>query len=285
MRSRTLYWIDVEEHALHKFVPTTGEDEQWKMPEQVGAIALCTSGRVLVAMRSQLSLFDPHDGNLQRIVDAPFNPELYRFNDGRCDALGRFWVGTKSEPRSAASDKPAERAAEPLWCFERDGTFRAAPAKAQIANGIAWSLDHRTLYFTDTSTRTICKYAFDLETGRVGRRRKFATFGNREDKPDGCAVDGEGNYWVALFGGSKIVQFSPAGEGLGEIELPVSQPTMCAFGGDDLQTMYITTASHGLAQEVLEKEPLAGSLLQCRPGALGLPPNLFNDELLLRSSR
>lgn len=285
MRERSLYWIDVERRRLHRFSPATGAQEQWEMAEQVGAIALCRSGRVLVAMRSRLMLFNPADGREQRVADAPFDPELYRFNDGRCDPLGRFWVGTKSEPRSGAPRGSDEPAPQHLWRLDRTGVLHQVPATAAIANGIGWSLDFQTLYFTDTARRTIYKYGFDLESGKLGHRRRFASLGRGQGKPDGCAVDSDGHYWVAAYGGSSIFRFTPAGERAGAIALPVTQPTMCAFGGEDLRTMYITTASSGLDEAALRAEPLAGSLLQCRPGCRGMPPDLFDDELLLAISR
>lgn len=282
MRARNLYWIDVERRQLHRFSPETGADEQWTMPEQIGAIALCRSGRVLVAMRSALILFNPADDERRRIASAPFDPELYRFNDGRCDALGRFWMGTKSEPRNGTPGVQQKLEPQHLWCFDRDGTFHSAPPRAAIGNGIAWSPDYRTLYFTDTSKRSISKYAFDFETGSLGRKRRFASFRRKEGEPDGSAVDSDGNYWVALYGGSKIACLGADGDRIREIKLPVRLPTMCTFGGDDLRTMFITTASAGVDEKGLGNDPLAGSLLQCRPGVQGLPPDLFDDELLLR---
>jgi sugar lactone lactonase YvrE len=270
-----LYWIDVEQPAIHCLKPEMGLDEIWEMPCAIGGVALCRSGAMLAALRTGLARVDLRRGDYAQICAPPYNPLLHRFNETKCDARGRFWVGTKHEPLRAPSGGAAsDSAPKPVHVLECGGALTQRPATAVIANGLAWSPDSRTMYFADSGKGTIWAFDFDLDGAALSEQRVFAQFRTEDGAPDGATVDAEGFYWCALYGGGRIVRLAPDGRIDRDIRLPVSQPTMCAFGDADYGTLYITTAAHGVA---IENEPFAGAVFRCRPGVRGLPAALFAD--------
>ena len=262
---RILFWIDIPGKAVHSLVPETGRHRSWPMPSEPGCIARCVGGGLVVALRSGLAFLDTIHGDLQLIADAPYDTSKMRFNDGRCDAAGRLVTGTLYEPR----DQPLGI----LYSVER-GKLRDLGPRATVSNGVAFSLDQRTLYHADTFAHRITAYDYDLSAGTVGAGHLFqqfspdrsSTYGGR---PDGAAVDSEGAYWCAMFEGARLLRFSPSGEQLGEIILPVRCPTMLAFGGDDLRTLYITTAGANRSAEEIAAHPLSGCVLTCRVDVSG----------------
>ena len=208
-------------------------------------------------MRSGLALLDTGNGALTALADAPYDTTKIRFNDGRCDAAGRLWVGTLYEPR--------DQQLGALFCVER-GVLCDSGNRVTVSNGVAFSADNRTLYQADTTAHRIMAYDFDLVSGKVGGSRLFKQFSMDKSRdyggrPDGAAVDGEGAYWCAMFEGGRILRLSPTGELLAEVNLPLRCPTMLAFGGPDLRTLYITSARHNRSQNELEQFPLSGCVL------------------------
>jgi sugar lactone lactonase YvrE len=259
-RERRLYWIDIDGRAVHRLDPQHNMHQSWTMPSEPGAIAWSEAGGLVVALRSGLAMLDTDSGALKMFAEPPYDPSRERFNDGRCDAAGRFWVGTIYEPR----DRPEAR----LYVLER-GILRDSGKRATVSNGVAFSPDNRTLYHSDTTSHCITAYDYDIATGATGNgvllhrfsAERGAGYGGR---PDGAAVDSEGNYWCAMYEGGRLLQLSPTGAILREILLPVRCPTMMAFGGSDLRTLYITTVSSKRSAEELAACPLSGCLLSLR---------------------
>jgi sugar lactone lactonase YvrE len=257
-REHALYWIDINGRAVHRFDPHAKTSSKWAMPSEPGCIGWCTSGGVVVALRSGLALLSTRDGSLASLAAPPYDPSKLRFNDGRCDAAGRLWVGTLYEPR----DHPLGA----LYCVER-GSVRDSGNRVTVSNGVAFSTDNRTLYHADTTAHRISAYDFDLSTGNLRTGRTFQQFStdrssaNYGGRPDGAAVDSENCYWCAMFEGARILRFSATGELLRDIPLPLRCPTMIAFGGPDLKTLYITSARHNRPQEELAQFPLSGHVL------------------------
>jgi sugar lactone lactonase YvrE len=266
-----LYWINISGCAVHRHNPSTGVHREWTMPCEPGCIAWCASGGLMVALRSGLHLLDTETGTLTKLTDAPYDTKTARFNDGRCDAAGRLWVGTVYEPR----DHPGGS----LYCIER-GRIRDTATPVTVSNGLAFSVDNRTLYHADTTAHRITAYEFDVTQGRLGESRTFKQFStnklsNYGGRPDGAAVDSEGAYWCAMYEGGKILRLSPDGEVLEEITLPLRCPTMMAFGGPDLRTLYITSARQNRPEAELAQYPLSGCVLALRRTIPGRPENPY----------
>ncbi|GAO38458.1 putative gluconolactonase [Sphingomonas changbaiensis NBRC 104936] len=270
-----LYWIDVEAPAIHRFDPASGTDECWRMPSEVGAIALCRSGTLLAALRTGLMRLDLAAGTSELLAPPPYDPLTHRFNSGKCDSNGRFWIGTMFKPLDGRKPDAATEPT-PLYVFEA-GQLRETGVSAVIANGLDWSLDDRRFYFADSFARRIDRYAFHAGSGQISDPQCFASFPSTGPQPDGAAMDSEGCYWSAQYDGGRVIRFRPDGSIKREIHLPVSEPTMCAFAGPDLRDIYITTASSGLSPERAAREPHAGGLFRLRAPAPGLPAHLADS--------
>lgn len=262
-----LYWIDIPGKAVHRLHPDSQRHEVWAMPEEPGCIAMHAEGGLLVALRNGLFRLDTQSGVLTQLADAPYDVSKLRFNDGRCDAMGRLWTGTIYEPRDQELGS--------LFCFDH-GQLRDARQLVTTSNGVAFSNDRRTMYHANTPAHRINAYDFDLATGQSSNMRLFKQFDKDKSapdyggRPDGAAVDSEDAYWCAMFEGGRILRLSAAGEILQEIKLPVRCPTMLAFGGDDLRTLYITTGRHGRSAAELEQYPWSGCVLKLRVEVAGL---------------
>jgi sugar lactone lactonase YvrE len=272
-RERALYYCDIPDRKLQRFDPVSGELLHWDFDTDLASCAPCMDGQLLLAMRDGLWRFDPQTGARKRLAEPPYDPAKERFNDGKCDPQGRFWVGTIYEPRDAAKAT--------LHCWNGAKLVKRAD-NATVGNGLAWSPNGRTLYWSDTKAHTV--YAFDFEpaSGELSGRRVFARFPVKQDgqsldtyggRPDGAAVDAEGCYWVAMFEGQRLLRLSPAGELLREIRLPVRCATMPCFGGADLKTIYITTSREKRPAAELIAQPMAGCVLALDVDVPGLPVN------------
>ncbi len=268
-RAGALYWVDIRAPALHRYEPGSGAIRTWPMPAAIGSVALHEPAGLLVALRSGLHLFDPDTGALDLLPGTgPLSPPL-RYNDGRCDPGGRFWVGSMHE-----------RGREPvgaLHCLAPGRRWRRVRDGLAVPNGLGWSPDGRTMYFTDTPTRTILAFAADPETGALGPGRVFAVVPEEAGYPDGATVDGEGGLWSAHWDGWRITRYAPDGRVDRVVWLPVQRPTSCAFGGSALDALYVTSARAGLDDEALREGPLAGAVLVVHPGARGRPEPRVRD--------
>jgi len=264
---RALYWIDVKKPALHRFDPATGSRRSWPMPADIGAFGLVLEPPgAVVALREGIYRLDFVSGSLTRLAPPPYDPALFRFNEGACDVSGRFWVGVMFDPLHAST--PAQ--ASSLHSFTLREGLRREPDAAELHNGMAWSPDGRRFYLSHSFRREVFAYAFDPTSGRLGARAPFAKIPEALGLPDGAAVDSRGGYWCALHGASRLRRYTAAGAVDRDIALPVSQPTMCAFGGEALDALYVTSAAEKLTPEQRQGEPLAGALLRLRPGETGV---------------
>ena len=262
-----LYWIDVKAPALHRFHPASGATKTWRVTSDVGGFALLEDGDALVALRHGLHRLDLDSGMLTLLAPAPFDPALFRFNEAACDARGRFWVGVMFDPVAGQHAPQAGR----LHSFTLAGGLRAEPDAAELHNGMAWSADGRTLYLSHSNAGDIFAFDYEPVEGRLSGRRLFASIPNDQGIPDGAAIDVEGGYWCALHGAGRLRRFSADGRIDHDIELPVSQPTMCAFAGPGLATLYVTSASDGMSTEEKRSQPQAGDLFRCAPDVCGVP--------------
>ncbi|HEX8012147.1 MAG TPA: SMP-30/gluconolactonase/LRE family protein [Casimicrobiaceae bacterium] len=264
---QVLYWVDINAPSLNRFDPLTGRNTAWPMPSSIGCFALRERGGFIAALRDGFWLVDPSGKPERKVVDAPYDPAHHRFNDGRADARGRLWAGSMNEKRDASSAK--------LYRLDPDFSLTAMISELMISNGLAWSPDGRTLYHADTPTRTVSAWDFEAETGAIANRRTFVHFAGEADRPDGAAVDREGCYWSALYRGGKLARISPRGELVVEFALPAMCPTMCAFGGPDLKTLFVTTARQQREPAELARLPQSGGLFAARVDVPGLAEPKF----------
>ena len=219
-----------------------------------------------MALRHGVHRLDLTTGVLHLLAPPPFDPKLFRFNEGLCDRSGRFWIGVMFDPID--SSPPRRRA----WLHSftlRDG-FRREEDAAELHNGMAISEDGKKFFLAHSYEHSIYSFGFDSKVGSLGQGELFARLPTSLGVPDGAAIDAEGFYWCAIHGGSRLYRYTPDGRVDREVLLPVSNPTMCAFGGDDLGTLYVTSASEGLDSAQREAQPLAGALLRLRPGVKGI---------------
>jgi sugar lactone lactonase YvrE len=264
---QVLYWVDINAPSLNRFDPASGRNTAMPMPESIGCFAMRRSGGFVVALRGGLWLAR-EDGTLDRkVADAPYTPAHHRFNDGRCDAAGRFFVGSMNENRDANSAS--------LIRLDPDYGVTRVLDGIMISNGLAWSPDGRTMYHADTPTHTIRAFDYDAAAGLPSRARVFAQWEGETDRPDGAAVDSAGNYWSAFYRGGKVVKVSPRGDVIGEYPTPAICPTMCAFGGDDLRTLYVTSARQMREADELARLPQSGGIFALAVDTPGLPEPLF----------
>lgn len=285
---QTLYWVDIPGRQIHRASVITGSVQSWAMPSEPGCIAPARSqgksSGLVIALRDGIYRARQWGGALQLLMLAEHDTASTRFNDGKADPLGRFWAGTMYEPRDA--DKAQ------LFSVDcRHGQSPVVELKAShavIANGLAWSPDGATLYWADTPAHTIRAWDWDAQSNVMSRERVFrqwpgkpagwqpgmAGYGGR---PDGAAVDVEGNYYVAMFEGGRLLKLSPAGQLLEDISVPARCPTMPCFGGDDLKTLYLTTARYNRPAQELQAWPDSGCVFSMRVGVPGLPVNFFQD--------
>jgi len=273
---QVLYYCDIPGRRLQRFDPASGTLAHWDFDCEVASCAPMRGGDLLLAMRDGLWRFAPASGARSLLAGPPYDTALERFNDGKCDPQGRFWVGTIYEPRD-----PALAA---LYCYGAGRLQRKADG-ITVSNGLAWSPNGRTMYWSDTKAHAIHAFDFELASGELSARRVFARFPEKSlgqplqaygGRPDGAAVDVEGGYWVAMFEGARLLRLSPQGELTRQIELPVRCPTMPCFGGPDLKTLYVTTAREKRPAAELIAEPLAGCVLSLQVDVPGLPVNLFH---------
>ena len=264
---KVLYWVDIKRPAVHRFHPATASCKTWPMEEEVTSIGLRQLGGAIVSLRSSLATFDFQTGEVAKLPGPIVHQPDMRFNDGRCDRRGRFWVGSLHEARHPETAS--------LYRFDPDGRHTEMVAGVTISNGIAWSLDNRTMYFADSWTRTIFSFNFDLDSGTLRDKKVFVQLPEGAGVPDGATVDAEGFLWSATFDGGCVTRYAPDGRIDRVIKMPVQRPTSCAFGGEDLSILYVTSASMGLTEQQRIDAPLAGGLFAIDAGVKGLPEPRF----------
>jgi sugar lactone lactonase YvrE len=267
-KKQCLYWVDILGKKVHKFDPKADEIETFDFDQFVGAVVLDENGNFILAMQNGIYSLDLGTKELVQIVNPEAALPNNRFNDGKCDPHGRFWAGTM-----ALDDK---HGAGSLYCMDTDRSVKKVVAETTISNGLAWSPDNSKMYFIDTPTGVVKGYDYDINTGEIANGQIVVKIPEGQGGPDGMTIDSEGMLWVAHWGGYKVSRWNPnTGEQIDEINVPARQVTSCAFGGADLDELYITTARVGLSDEELEKYPLSGGLFKAQVGIKGTPSNRY----------
>jgi len=285
---QTLYWVDITGRKLLRANVYMRTVEAWPMPSEPGCIAPAAGGGLVVALRHGVFRARDWGGALEPITTLPYDPATVRANDGKCDPRGRFWVGTVDETKT--------QCAAALFSIDARNTtspvVQCHVGEALTGNGLAWSPDGRTAYWTDTPTHAIRAWDCDLQANALSAPRTFQTFAPKPagwqwsaapaaapygGRPDGAAVDAEGTYWVAMFEGQRLCRFAPDGRLLAEYRTPAVCPTMPCFGGEDGKTLYLTTARHRRSAQELAAFPQSGCVFSTRVEVPGLPANLYRD--------
>ena len=281
-QEQQLYWVDITAKLICRSNIFTGTVQTWSMPFEPGCIAPARDGGVVIALRDGIYLARVWGGALLKLAQIDYPVSTTRANDGKCDTMGRFWVGTYYEPR----DLPLAA----LYCIDARGPGTAQATKmadqSQVANGLAWSPDAKTLYWADTGAGLVHAWDWDANSNAMTRQRTLAQFPAKPQgwhsgqagylgRPDGAAADSAGNYWVAMYEGARVLQIAPNGDVLADIATPAQCPTMVCFGGDDLKTLYLTTARQKRPAAELETYPQSGCVFSMRIAVPGLPVNFF----------
>lgn len=261
-----LYWVDIDAFQLHRFDPATGRDDFLQFDEEIGCFSLRRGGGFLLAMRTGFYRLDGWNTKRVFIADPEVGLEKNRFNDGRADAAGRMFAGSVYPPK--------DHGGASIYSLSPDGEVRKWVGNLLTANGIAFSPDMKTFYYADTPSHAIQRCDYDLETGQVSGCRLFHQFPLGLGRPDGAAVDSEGCYWTALYEGARVVRLNPAGTILEEIPVPAKCPTMVAFGGADLKTLYITSVGRRPPAE-LQDYPDSGAIFKVAVEVPGLAEYRF----------
>ncbi len=266
-RDDALYWVDILTPAVHRFDVASGKDTETKLGSMLSLAVPKATGGLLIATPNGLMTLDDR-GALTRFSHPEADRPGNRYNDGKCDRMGRLWVG--SMDMGVAPNQGS------LFKVESDGSWHKMDTGFTVANGIGWSPDNTRMYFTDSHRKLVFQYDFDFLSGTIANRRPLISFDASAGSPDGLTVDAEGCLWVAMWDGWCVVRFDPDGREMSRILMPVPRPTSCSFGGPNLDVLYVTSARMRLSQEVLNSAPLSGSLFAARiPGVRGLPETVF----------
>jgi sugar lactone lactonase YvrE len=271
-QQKKLWWVDIEGKAFHIFNPDSGKDMKFDLGERIGTVVPDHKEGVIVALQNGIFRFEPDSEKLQLITNPIKNKDNLRFNDGKCDPSGRFWVGTMDldENESIAS----------LYKIDHDGSVQEMLTDVTISNGIVWTSDKKTMYYIDTPTLKVKAFDYDDASGNITNPRTAVEIPEEAGNPDGMAIDSEDKLWIAHWGGFCVARWDPeTGSMMQKIEVPAPQVTSCSFGGNDLDILYITTAREGMSEENLNKFPLSGGIFSARPGINGLPFNFYKNAL------
>jgi sugar lactone lactonase YvrE len=264
-----LYWVDIQGKKVHRFDPASGWNETFNLPDLVTCLAFRKTGGLLLTLRKNFAFFDLDSDKLEMLAAVEANRQTNRFNDGRVDPQGRFWAGTMGDP---AWDQPVGS----LYRFDPDQTVTTMQSRVICSNGTAWSPDGRTMYYTESFRYSIFAYDFDSATGSITNRRTFAEVDRKLGAfPDGLCVDVEGCVWSNQVGIGRVVRYDPAGRIERQIQLPVPRAVGCTFGGDDMATLFITSARETMTAQQLQNAPLSGSVFAVNPGVRGLAATSF----------
>lgn len=265
-QAQCLWWLDIYGNAIHRYDPKTGDNQVFSTPEHPGCLAPRQRGGLVLSRTDGFFFCDTAKGTFEAIVDPEAEIPTTRFNDGKTDRQGRFWSGSMFD----APGQPAQKIGS-LYRLDQDLSCHRMVEGIGCSNGLAWSPDSRTMYFTDSFTHFIWAWDFDPGTAAIENRRVFIDLTSIDAIGDGATVDAEGCYWATIPYKAKVLRFDPEGKLMQTVELPAAMPTCCEFGGKNLDTLYITTATLGRPPEELAKYPQSGGLFAVEVGVRGLP--------------
>jgi len=269
-KAEKLFWVDIEKGKLHIYDPNIEKDTTIDVGQRIGTVVPESNNTVIVALQNGVYRLNLKDEGLDFLVNPEKGDKNNRLNDGKCDPAGRFWVGSMS-----LDNKPNDAA---LYRINDELMVEKIIDNVSVSNGICWSSLGNIMYYIDTPTRKIRKYAFDIKHGLVKYNGVAVEVDEKLGYPDGMTIDEDGRLWVAMWDGGAVCCFNPEdGKLIRKIDIPAPRVTSCAFGGKNLEKLYITTATVGLTKEQLEEYPLSGSVFMIEPGVAGIPANYFGE--------
>ena len=269
-KNNRLFWVDIEAKKVHIYSPEKRENRSFNLPSRVGTVVPMTQSKIVVALEDGVYLLDIDTGRLNSLARIEADSAQNRLNDGKCDANGNLWVGSMNLKGQSPSGA--------LYKVSSNRHLTRMLDSITISNGIVWTEDNLTMYYIDTPTQQIKAYDFNSKTSTISNGRVVVNVDPELGHPDGMAIDKEGKLWVGMWNGSCVARFDPlSGQLMSTIQVPALNVTSCTFGGDDLKTLYITTARTGMTTDELEKFPLSGSLFKVKPGVEGQKLNYFGQ--------
>lgn len=268
---QTLFWVDIVGKTLYEYHPETKDCTSYKFDRMVSTVVPETDTTVIISLQDEIVRVNLHNGQTTSIAPIPDNNGTIRCNDGKCDPAGRLWIGTMA--------LNVQKGAGTLYCVTPDAAVATKLSDVTISNGIVWSADKKFMYYNDTPTGQIARYRYDASNGEIIFDGIAVRIPEGTGGPDGMTIDSNDNLWVAQWGGSGVYCYNPrTGKLLAKVEVPAPQVASCAFGGENLDTLYITTARAGMSDEQLKLYPLSGSVFSCKPGAKGVTANSFGSR-------
>lgn len=269
-RQQKLYWVDIESGKVNIYDPRLELNRSIDLPSRVGTVVPKNESEMVVALEDGIYMLNTDTSALILMSDVEANKTKNRFNDGKCDPYGNLWVGSMHLKLTESSGS--------LYKLEPNGQTTIMLDNVRISNGIAWTADQRTMYFIDTPTEQIQAFDFDPEKCTISNQRTAVDIDPSIGFGDGMTIDAEDKLWVALWNGKGVARFDPLSGVLMEfIEVPALHVTSCAFGGEELDTLFITTSSLEMSADEHKKYPLAGSLFKVKPGVKGMEGNYFSQ--------
>ena len=270
-RRGAICWIDILNGEIHEYSPGSKKHKTISVNQMIGAVVICRDGNFLAALKNGFGFVNRENGRVNMLANPEADIPGNRFNDGKCGPDGRFWAGTMSH-----TDEPEKGS---FYVFDTDHSVTKKISDVSISNGMAWSSDHKTFYYIDTPTFTVAAYDYDKNTAEISNRRVVINISEEDGSPDGMTIDSDGMLWIAHWDGWQITRWDPKTRvKLLSIPLPAARITSCAFVGDSLEDLYISSAKTGLTNDQLAAQPLAGSLFVIKNiGYKGLPAFEFGS--------
>ncbi|MCQ6560670.1 SMP-30/gluconolactonase/LRE family protein [Paenibacillus mendelii] len=258
-----LLWVDINGDRIHRLNPESGKVETIEAPKLASALVPCSNGGWLVSAYHSIYHWIPGKTSFDEVLRLENLPSDVRFNDGKAGPDGGLWIGTMDLHESKAQGA--------LYRVSADFQYEEKLSGIYCSNGLDWSLTHDEMYYIDSHIPRVQAYAFDSKNGTLGQERTAVTLNEKSGLPDGMSIDHKGMIWVAEWGGSRVVRWNPAdGSQLSAIEMPVPQPSSCAFGGANYETLFITSAYQGMSDSKRAEYPLSGALFHMETSDLGI---------------
>lgn len=269
---KMLYWVDIEKKILHALELHTHRHREWSLPKRVGAVIPASSGNLILPLHGEIAEFNPSTGKSRILLKLEADLPDNRCNDAKCDPAGRLWVGTMH-----LETKPGTGA---LYCIDKELKVHKVLTGLTISNGMGWSPEGDHMYFIDSAEHQVKRFKWNADKVSLTDEKVILRFENMDESPDGMCVDSEGMLWIGFWGGSRVGRYDPVtGKHLADIAVPAPHVTSCCFGGDELKTLFITTAREGLTPEQLREFPLSGSLFSCEQEVEGSDASFFKTGM------